>query len=152
MRVAEGSQPMNSTATRRSVSTPVVDGSLDENLLRGLQASPPVTRGRNRGKSMARGLSVQLAYGSIDAFLVVVTAAALKVRALSAWRSFKRQFILLGTGAGIGVSGVLIVGGGRLGLALDDWLRKNPHLAYSVCGFIDENPSSGPRVLGIPTD
>jgi len=49
---------MNSTATRRSVSTPVVDGSLDENLLRGLRASPLVTRGRNRGKSMARGLSV----------------------------------------------------------------------------------------------
>src|SRR5258708_18625024 len=77
MRVAEGSQPMNSTATRRSVSTPVVDGSLDENLLRGLQASPPVTRGRNRGKSMARGLSVQLAYGSIDAFLVVAIGVLL---------------------------------------------------------------------------
>ncbi len=233
---------MNSTATRRSVSTPVVDGSLDENLLRGLQAPPSVSRGRNRGKSMARGLSVQLAYGSIDAFLVVaigvlllwalslgsehqlfagttrqpyvgifllysalvvmgctsqdlyrtprdrsvldeslmvakavglatallvlfiftsgynasrvvvVSAGALNVLALSAWRYFKRQFILRRTAAGIGVSRVLIVGGGRLGLALDDWLRKNPQLGYSVCGFIDENPSSDPRVLGIPTD
>lgn len=234
---------MNSTATRRSVSTPLVDGSLDENFLRSLQASQPVTRGRNRGKSLARGLSVQLAYGSIDAFLVfaigvlllwalsfgsehqlfagttrqpyvgvfllysalvilgcasqdlyrtprdrsvldeslmvakavglatallvlfiftsgykdasrvvVISAGALNVLALSAWRYFKRQFIVRRTTAGIGVSRVLIVGGGRLGLALDDWLRKNPHLGYSVCGFIDDNPSSDPRVLGTPTD
>jgi len=233
---------MNSTATRRSVSTPLVDGPLDENLLLSPQASRSVVRGRNRGKSLARGLSVQLAYGSIDAFLVfaigvlllwalslgsehqlftgtarqpyigvfllyaalvvmgcasqdlyrtprdrsvldeslmvakavglatallvlfiftsgynasrvvVVSAGVLNVVTLSAWRYFKRQFILRRTAAGIGVSRVLIVGGGRLGLALDDWLRKNPHLGYSVCGFIDENPSSDPRVLGNPTD
>lgn len=233
---------MNSTATRHSVSTPLVDGSLDETLLRSLQASQPVIRGRSRGKSLARGLSVQLAYATIDAVLVfaigvlllwalsfgsehqlfagtarqpylgifllysalvvmgcasqdlyrtprdrsvldeslmvakavglatallvlfiftsgysasrvvVVSAGALNVLALSAWRYSKRQFILRRTAAGVGVSRVLIVGGGRLGLALDDWLRKNPHLGYSVCGFIDENPSSDPRVLGIPTD
>ena len=233
---------MNSTATRHPVSTPLADGSLDENLFHSLQASQPVTRGRNRGKSLARGFSVQLAYASIDAFLVfgigvlllwalslmsehhliagttrqpyvgvfllysalvvmgcasqdlyrtprdrsvldeslmvakavglatallvlfiftsgynasrvvVVSAGVLNVVTLSAWRYFKRQFILRRTAAGIGVSRVLIVGGGRLGLALDDWLRKNPHLGYSVCGFIDENPSSDPRVLGNPTD
>ena len=234
---------MNSTATRRSVSTPLTDGPLDETYLRNLQASQPVTGGRNRGKSLARGLTVQLAYAGIDAFLVcaigmlllwalslesehplfagprgqpyvgifllysalvvlgcgsqdlyrtprdrsvldeslmvtkavglatillvlfiftsgykdasravVVSAGALNVVALSAWRYFKRQFILRRTMAGIGVSRVLIVGEGRLGLALDDWLRKNPHLGYSVCGFIDENPSGNPRVLGTPTD
>jgi exopolysaccharide biosynthesis polyprenyl glycosylphosphotransferase len=234
---------MNSTATRRSVSTPLIDGSLDETFLQNLQASQPVTRGRNRGKSLTRGLTIQLAYASIDAFLVcasgvlllwalslgsehqlfagprgqayfgvfllysalvvlscgtqdlyrtprdrsvldeslmvtkavglatillvlfiftsgykdasravVVSAGALNVVALSAWRYFKRQFILRRTMAGIGVSRVLIVGAGRLGLALNDWLRKNPHLGFSVCGFIDENPSSDPRVLGTPID
>jgi exopolysaccharide biosynthesis polyprenyl glycosylphosphotransferase len=234
---------MDSTATRRSVSTPIIDGPADGAFLRDLQASQPVTRGRNRGKSLARGLSVQLAYGSIDAFLVfsigvlllmamslgtghqlfagpsrqpyigvfllysalvvlgcasqdlyrtprdrsvldeslmvakavglatallvlfifvsgykdasrvvVVSAGVLNVVALSAWRYLKRRFILRRTAAGIGVSRVLIVGGGRLALALDDWLRKNPHLGYSVCGFIDENPSSDSRVLGTPED
>lgn len=233
---------MSSTATRRSVSAPLTDGPLDEVFLSNLQASQSVTGGRNRGKSLARSLTFQLAYASIDAFFVcangvlllwalslwlghryvgphgqpyvgifflyaalvvlgcgtqdlyrtprdrtvldeslmvtkavalatvllvlfiftsgykdasravVVSAGALNIVALSSWRYFKRQLILRRTMAGIGVSRVLIVGGGRLGLALDDWLRRNSHLGYSVCGFIDENPSSNPRVLGTPED
>jgi exopolysaccharide biosynthesis polyprenyl glycosylphosphotransferase len=234
---------MNSTATRRSVPTPLIDRPLDEAFLRNLPVSQPMTRGRNRGKSLARGLSVQLAYASIDAFLVcaigvlllwalslrsehqlfagprgqpyvgvfllysalvvlgcasqdlyrtprdrsvldeslmvakaiglatvllvlfiftssykdasrivVVSAGALNVATLSAWRYFKRQLILRRTAAGIGVSRVLIVGAGRLGMALDDWLRKNPHLGYSVCGFLDEDPSADPRILGTASE
>ena len=234
---------MSSTATRRSVSSPLTDGPLDEAFLRNLHASQSVARGRSRGKSLARSLTFQLTYASIDAFLVcaigglllwaltvwpgrqpfsgphgqpyvgifllyaalvvlgcgtqdlyrtprdrsvldeslmvtkavglatvllvlfiftsgykdasraiLVSAGALNVVALSAWRYFKRQIILRRTIAGIGVSRVLIVGVGRLGLALDDLLRKNPHLGYSVCGFIDENPSSNSRVLGTPSD
>jgi len=234
---------MSSTATRRSESTPLTDGPLEEVFLRNLQASQSVTGGQNRGKSLARSLTFQLTYASIDAFLVcangvlllwalslwsghplyagahgqpytgifflyaalvvlgcgtqdlyrtprdrtvldeslmvtkavalatvllvlfiftsgykdasravVVSAGAVNVVALSSWRYLKRQLILRRTMAGIGVSRVLIVGGGRLGLALDDWLRRNPHLGYSVCGFIDDNPSSDPRVLGTPKD
>lgn len=84
--------------------------------------------------------------------VVVVSAGVLNVLTLSAWRYFKRQFILRRTMAGIGVSRVLIVGAGRLGMALDDWLRNNPQLGYSVCGFLDQNPSSDPRVLGTASD
>jgi exopolysaccharide biosynthesis polyprenyl glycosylphosphotransferase len=230
---------MNSTATRRSMAAPTVDSPVDDGFLRNLQVYRPATRGRSRGKSLARGLSFQLAYASIDALLVcgtgalllwalswgsehhlfagphgqpyvgifllyaalvvlgcasqdlyrtprdrsvldesamvakavslatillvlfiftsgykdasrvvVVSAGVLNVVTLSAWRYFKRQWILRRTVAGIGVSRVLIVGAGRLGIALYDWLQKNPQLGYSVCGFLDENPSSDTRILG----
>jgi len=234
---------MSSTAARRSVSEPLRDAPLDEFFLQSLQASQPTARGRNRGKSLVRGLPVQLAYAAIDAFLVwaigasllwvlslapghrlfigpygrpyvgifllysalvllgcasqdlyrtprdrsvldesfmvskavglattllvlfiftsgykdasrlaVISAGALNVVALSAWRYFKRQFLLRRTAAGIGVSRVLILGAGRLGRALDDWLRENPHMGFSVCGFLDDNPSSDPRILGTPAE
>src|SRR5260370_8130001 len=75
---------MSRTATRRSVSTPHADGPVDEEFLRNLQASQPATRGRNRGKSLARSLSFQLAYASIDAFLVCAIGVLL-LWALSLW-------------------------------------------------------------------
>jgi exopolysaccharide biosynthesis polyprenyl glycosylphosphotransferase len=80
--------------------------------------------------------------------LVVVSAGALNVVALSGWRYFKRRFVLRRTAEGIGISRVLIVGAGRMGMALAGWLQKNPHLGYSVCGFLDDQSSSDPRILG----
>ena len=84
--------------------------------------------------------------------VVLISAGALNVVALSGWRYFKRQLVLRRTAEGIGASRVLIVGAGRLGRSLGDWLQKNPQLGYSVCGFIDEHSSSDPTILGTASD
>ena len=240
---------MNGAATRRAVSPTIGEApSLEQLLAEGVLPSQQQTRGRNRGKSLARGLPVQMAYASIDAILVcmigaavlwarfgigllwgperqlfdgavghayagvfilysalvvmgcasqslyrtprdrsvldeslmvaravglatsllvlfifisgyqeasrlvVISAGALNVVALSGWRYFKRRFVLRRTTEGIGVSRVLIVGAGRMGMALAGWLQRNPHLGYSVCGFLDDQSSSDTRVLGKLSD
>src|SRR5258708_2906222 len=84
--------------------------------------------------------------------LVVLSAGVLNVGALSGWRYFKRQLVLRRVAAGVGISRVLIVGSGRMGTALADFLQKNPHLGYSVCGFLDDKPSSDHRILGSVDD
>lgn len=80
--------------------------------------------------------------------LVVLSAGMLDVVALSGWRYLKRQLVLRRVAAGVGVSRVLIAGSGRMGKALADFLQKNPHLGYSVCGFLDDKASSDRRILG----
>jgi exopolysaccharide biosynthesis polyprenyl glycosylphosphotransferase len=80
--------------------------------------------------------------------LVIVSAGALNLIALSGWRYVKRRLVLRRAVEGIGVSRVLIVGAGRMGKVLAKWLEGNPHLGYSVCGFLDSKPSADPRVLG----
>lgn len=84
--------------------------------------------------------------------LVVLSAGALNILALSGWRYFKRRRILARSASGIGVSRVLIVGAGRPAKALATWFEENPHLGYCVCGFLDSRPSSDPRVLGTLKD
>ena len=236
---------MNGAATRRSPSAPVIEGASPEVAYsEDVIAAQPLTRGRNRGKDLARGLSVQIAYAIIDAIfvfgigvgvlylrfgiklllgpgrqlfdgstghiyagffilyaalvvmgcanhdlyrtprdrsvldeslkvakavgvattllalfiftsgykdvsrLVVLSAGVLNVGALSGWRYFKRQWVLRRVAAGVGVSRVLIAGSGRMSKAWADFLQKNPHLGYSVCGFLDDKPSSDRRILG----
>jgi len=84
--------------------------------------------------------------------LVVVTAGVMNVLILSAWRYFKRRLVLRRSAEGIGVSRVLIVGAGRMGRALANWLEQNRHLGYLVCGFLDSNPSADPHILGPISD
>ena len=84
--------------------------------------------------------------------LVIVSAGLLNTATLSAWRYFKRRLVLRRAVVGIGVSRILIVGSGRMGKALARWLGENPHLGYSVCGFLDSKSSSDPRVLGTVDD
>ena len=79
---------------------------------------------------------------------VVVSAGALNVLTLSGWRYFKRRLVLRRSLEGIGVSRVLIVGTGRMGRALAKWFGDNRHLGYEVCGFLDSNASTDPKVLG----
>ena len=62
---------MNGPATRRSLSTPVAERACSEvPFSEDETVSQPLTRGRNRGKSLVRGLSVQFAYAMIDAIFV----------------------------------------------------------------------------------
>jgi exopolysaccharide biosynthesis polyprenyl glycosylphosphotransferase len=84
--------------------------------------------------------------------LVVLSVAVLNQIALSGWRYFKRRIVLRRVKSGIGVSRVLIVGAGRLGTALGEWLRSNRQLGYSVCGYLDVKPSSGSQMLGTVND
>lgn len=80
--------------------------------------------------------------------LVIMSCGVLNVVILSGWRYLKRQLILHRAKRGVGVSRVLIIGAGRMGAALGEWLRTNCHLGYSVCGYLDTNGSSEPHVLG----
>ena len=84
--------------------------------------------------------------------LVVISAGVVNVLTLSGWRYLKRRLVLHRSVQGIGVSRVLIVGGGQMGRALAKWLEENRHLGYQVCGFLDSNPSTDPQVLGPISD
>lgn len=84
--------------------------------------------------------------------LVVLSSGTLNVIVLSGWRYLKRRMILRRARSGIGVSRVLIVGKGRLGAALREWLEVNRQLGFSVCGYLDINASSDPHVLGTVDD
>jgi len=82
--------------------------------------------------------------------VVVLLASAANVLTLSGWRYLKRRYILYRARRGIGVSRVLIVGAGPTGEALAQWLRTNPQLGYSVCGFLDERRADERRIIGSP--
>jgi exopolysaccharide biosynthesis polyprenyl glycosylphosphotransferase len=84
--------------------------------------------------------------------LVVVSAGVVNMLTLSGWRYFKRRLVLRRSEEGIGVSRVLIVGAGRTGRALANWLQENRHLGYLVCGFLDSNPSTDPQIVGAISD
>ncbi len=84
--------------------------------------------------------------------VVIVSAGVLNVISLSGWRYFKRRLVLRRAVEGIGVCRILIVGAGRMGRALSNWLEENRHLGYLVCGFLDSKPSTDPQVLGTVSD
>src|SRR6266404_4230356 len=67
---------MNGAGTGRSVSpTAMEEPSLEKAFSESVLASQQQTRGRNRGKNLARGLPLQMAYATIDAVLVCVIGA-----------------------------------------------------------------------------
>jgi exopolysaccharide biosynthesis polyprenyl glycosylphosphotransferase len=67
---------MNSTAARRIASTPkFMDAPPQELFTEGVLAVQVVPNGRGRGRSLARGLPVQIAYAAIDATLVCIVGA-----------------------------------------------------------------------------
>ena len=67
---------------------------------------------------------------------------------LSGWRYLKRRMILNRTVRGIGVSRVLIVGAGTAGRTLAASLETNLSLGCKVCGFLDDQFSPDPLILG----
>jgi exopolysaccharide biosynthesis polyprenyl glycosylphosphotransferase len=82
----------------------------------------------------------------------VTYAGALNILTLGGWRYVKRRYVLRRALRGESASRVLIVGAGKSGQALADWLQANRHLGYWVCGFLDTHPNGDARVLGSVQD
>lgn len=80
--------------------------------------------------------------------LVVGYAGALNALTLILWRLWKRKIVIHRAARGIGLRNVLIVGAGRVGQALAQYLEENKTLGYKVMGFLDANHSTDARLLG----
>jgi exopolysaccharide biosynthesis polyprenyl glycosylphosphotransferase len=80
--------------------------------------------------------------------MVVVTAGVANIATLAGWRYAKRLYVLKRARRGEGVSRALIIGAGKVGQTLAQWLENNRQLGYSVCGFLDAHPNGDARVLG----
>jgi len=79
---------------------------------------------------------------------VVVTTLVLNVMTLVAWRYAKRRFVFHRAERGIGTRNAVIIGAGKVGQALARQLEENKLLGYRFAGFLDENHSDDPRMLG----
>jgi exopolysaccharide biosynthesis polyprenyl glycosylphosphotransferase len=79
---------------------------------------------------------------------VVVTSLLLNVVALAAWRFAKRRIVIHRVESGIGTRNAVIIGAGKVGQALARQLEENKLLGYRFKGFLDENHSNDPRMLG----
>lgn len=84
--------------------------------------------------------------------VVVGLTAAFSLLLLSGWR-FGRQFwIRRRLARGIGLQHAIIIGAGRAGAMLADYLHANPTLGYDVRGFLDFHPNGNSRILGTTED
>jgi exopolysaccharide biosynthesis polyprenyl glycosylphosphotransferase len=84
--------------------------------------------------------------------LVVGYAGLLNVTTFVAWRLLKRRIVLQRAQKGIGTRNVLIIGAGRVGQALAQYLEQNKQLGLSFKGFLDANHSMDPKLLGKISD
>jgi exopolysaccharide biosynthesis polyprenyl glycosylphosphotransferase len=80
--------------------------------------------------------------------LVVWGGALLNIIALSGWRFWKRGIVERRVAAGVGTKNVLIVGAGKVAQEVAEYLSVNKQLGLVVKGFLDQDPSRNPRVLG----
>ena len=80
--------------------------------------------------------------------LIVWGGAALNIVALSGWRFWKRGLVERRLASGVGVKNVLIVGAGKVGREVANYLDANKQLGLVVKGFLDQRPVADPRVLG----
>jgi exopolysaccharide biosynthesis polyprenyl glycosylphosphotransferase len=78
----------------------------------------------------------------------VIVGLLLNVFALAAWRYAKRKIVVHRVEHGIGTRNALVIGAGRVGQALARHLEGNKLLGYRFKGFLDENHSNDPRMLG----
>jgi exopolysaccharide biosynthesis polyprenyl glycosylphosphotransferase len=84
--------------------------------------------------------------------LVVGYAGLLNIVTFVGWRLLKRRMVLQRARKGIGTRNVLIVGAGRVGQSLAQYLEQNKQLGLSFKGFLDANHSTDPRLLGKISD
>ncbi|HET7208408.1 MAG TPA: sugar transferase [Terriglobales bacterium] len=80
--------------------------------------------------------------------LALALSALLITAALTTWRVWKRGIVTRRVAAGVGVKNVLIVGAGKVGQEIADYLHRNKQLGLVVKGFLDHNHHGDPRVLG----
>jgi len=80
--------------------------------------------------------------------VALAVSAVLITALLTTWRVWKRGIVERRVAAGIGVKNVLIIGAGKVGQEIADYLHNNRHLGLAVKGFLDHNHHGDPRVLG----
>lgn len=84
--------------------------------------------------------------------LALAVSALLITASLTAWRVWKRGIVERRVAAGIGVKNVLIIGAGKVGQEIADYLNRNKQLGLVFKGFLDHNHRGDPRVLGTIED
>jgi exopolysaccharide biosynthesis polyprenyl glycosylphosphotransferase len=80
--------------------------------------------------------------------LVVIFSGLLNLGTLIAWRLWKRQVVIRRVTQGVGARNTVIVGAGRVGRALAQYLEENKQLGYKFKGFLDDNHNGHPKMLG----
>jgi exopolysaccharide biosynthesis polyprenyl glycosylphosphotransferase len=80
--------------------------------------------------------------------LWVGCSAVLNVATLIAWRQVFRHVVTRRVEQGIGARNAVIVGAGKMGQALAQYLDCNKRLGYLIKGFLDQNHNGDPRILG----
>lgn len=80
----------------------------------------------------------------LDWFLLFALLAASRLL----WRIWRETYVVSRSSEG---PRTLIVGAGEAGSLLFKEIRRQPHAAYSVCGFVDDDPEKkGMKLHGIP--
>lgn len=113
----------------------------------------PVTESLLTGQTVTIATLILMAFIYLSGIktisrLVVGLTAAFTFLSLSAWRACRRYVARKYVTKGNGLQHVLIVGAGKVGRILADYLEKNPDWGYSVRGFLDGNHNGDPRILG----
>ncbi|MFZ0640192.1 MAG: sugar transferase [Candidatus Acidiferrales bacterium] len=84
--------------------------------------------------------------------IVVGITAVCALLMLSGWRLCRRYWIRRRLAKGIGLQHAIIIGAGRAGTMLADYLQASPTLGYDVRGFLDSDYHGDPRILGTIDD
>jgi exopolysaccharide biosynthesis polyprenyl glycosylphosphotransferase len=84
--------------------------------------------------------------------LVIVSAGAINVLALSGWRYAKRRYVARRLYKGLGTRRALIIGSTEAAKDLASCFDRNLQLGYVFCGFLDTHPNGNGRVLGSTRD
>jgi exopolysaccharide biosynthesis polyprenyl glycosylphosphotransferase len=84
--------------------------------------------------------------------IVVGETAVCSLLTLSGWRLCRRYWLRRRLAKGIGLRNTIIIGAGRAGTLLAEYLRASPALGYDVRGFLDFHPNGDTRILGTVDD
>jgi exopolysaccharide biosynthesis polyprenyl glycosylphosphotransferase len=84
--------------------------------------------------------------------VVVGSTAACSLVMLSVWRQCRWCIVRQRFLKGMDLRHVLIIGAGKVGTMLADYLQQHPGLGYGVRGFLDSNRDDDPRIVGTTDD